>query len=139
MTEKIITLSMLSGSIAYLFFAQQLTFGTLQLPKSGFLPTLAGIIGIIVAMILFCKELYSKEIQVYAKVDWTKFIFIIIGLLFYILLFNVIGYFASTFIFLFYLFKIADTTGWIIPFVMALTSSTLFHLIFKSYLAVTLP
>ena len=139
MTEKIIILCLLSGSTAYLFFAQQLTFGTLRLPKSGFLPTIAGIIAIIVALVLLFNQIHTKKIPVYPKVDWTKFIFIMIGLLFYILLFNVIGYFTATFILLFYLFKIADTTGWIIPFVMALTSSTLFHLLFKSYLSVTLP
>ena len=33
MTEKIITLSLLLGSTVYLYFANQLTFGTLKLPN----------------------------------------------------------------------------------------------------------
>lgn len=139
MTEKIITLSLLSGSTAYLSFAHQLTFGTLSLPKSGFLPTLAGITAAIIALILLFHQFGAKKSQNYAKVDWTKFLFIIIGLLFYVLIFNIVGYFTATFIFLFYLFKIADTTGWIMPFLMAIASSTLFHLLFKYYLKVTLP
>jgi len=138
-TEKIITLSLLFCSTIYLFFANQLTFGTLTLPKSGFLPTLAGITAAIVALLLIVNQFQSKKIATQNKVDWTKFIFLIIGLLFYIMIFNIVGYFIATFIFLFYLFKIADTSGWVIPFMMAAASSTLFHLIFKYYLAVTLP
>lgn len=139
MTEKIITLSLLFVSTVYLFLAHQLTFGTLRLPKSGFLPTLTGIIAIIVALVLILSQFQSKKNTTQHEVDWTKFIFLIIGLLFYIMIFNIVGYFIATFIFLFYLFKIADTTGWLIPFMMAGASSTVFHLIFKYYLAVTLP
>lgn len=138
-TEKLITLSLLFSSTTYLFFANQLTFGTLLLPKSGFLPTLAGIIAVIVALLLIVNQFHPRKSVTQDKVDWTKFIFLIIGLLFYIMIFNVVGYFTATFIFLFYLFKIADTSGWVIPFMMAVTSSTIFHLIFKYYLKVTLP
>lgn len=139
MIEKLITLSLFWGSTTYLFFANQLTFGTLKLPKSGFLPILVGITAVIVSLLLLLNQFQSRKNSIQDKVDWTKFIFLIIGLLFYIIIFNILGYFTATFIFLFYLFKIADTSGWIIPFMMAAASSTLFHLIFKYYLAVTLP
>lgn len=139
MTEKIMTLFFLLGSIVYLRLAGQLTFGTLQSPRSGFLPILAGITAVIVALLLVFNQLRSKESIPKDNVDWTKFIFILIGLLFYITTFNIIGYFTATFIFLFYLFKIGDTKGWIVPFMMAAASSTVFHLLFKYFLAVTLP
>lgn len=139
MTEKLITLFFLLGSVVYLCSAGQLTFGTLQSPRSGFLPILAGVIAVIVAFCLMFSQLQWKESIPKMNVDWTKFIFILIGLLFYITIFNVIGYFPATFIFLFYLFKIADTVGWLLPFIMAAGSSTVFFLLFKYYLAVTLP
>jgi len=139
MTEKIITLFLLLGSIAYLFFAQQLTFGIPMSPKSGFLPILAGFTAVAIALLLVVNQWHTKKALILKSVDWTKFIFVIIGLLFYITLFNIIGYFAATFILLFYLFKVADTTGWVVPFMGAASSSTVFFLIFKYYLAVTLP
>ena len=139
MTEKIITLFLLLGSTVYLYLARQLTFGTLQSPRSGFLPTLAGVTAVLVALVLLFNQWQSKKPTKKSNVDWTKFIFIFIGLLFYITIFNVIGYFAATFIFLFYFFKISDTAGWILPFIMATGSSTVFYLLFKYYLAVPLP
>jgi len=139
MAEKIITILFLLGSIMYLYLTQDLTFGTLDSPKSGFLPVLAAILGILVALVLIIKKWHSKEITDQHHVNWTKFIFIIIGLLFYITIFNIIGYFVATFIFLFYFFKIADTTGWLLPAMLAAASASIFVLIFKYYLAVTLP
>lgn len=118
---------------------QDLTFGTLDSPKSGFLPLLVAILAIIVAFVLIFKKRHAKKITDQHHVDWTKFIFIIIGLLFYITIFNIIGYFVATFIFLVYFFKIADTTGWLRPVMLAATSASIFVVIFKYYLAVPLP
>jgi len=139
MAEKIITLFFLLGSIVYLFFAQQFTFGTLGSPKSGFLPSLAGITALLLSLTLLYKQLRSNQTSVLDKVNWTKFIFIIIGLLFYITFLNMIGYFAATFILLFYLFKVADTAGWRMPLLISFSSATIFYFIFANYLSVTLP
>jgi len=139
MTEKIVTAFFLLTSIVYLCVANQLTFGTLQSPRSGFLPILAGVIAVLVSLLLLAKQVRSKQTATTKKIDWTKFSFILIGLLFYITLFNVIGYLTATFIFLLYLFKIADTTGWRLPLLLSAASSAIFYLLFKYYLAVTLP
>lgn len=139
MAEKLIILFFLLVSMGYLFFAQQFTIGTVSSPKSGFLPNLAGIIALLLSLSLLYKQLQSKKKSILDKVNWTKFIFIIIGLLFYISFLNIIGYFAATFIFLFYLFKVADTEGWIMPLVVSFSSSALFYIIFANYLSVLLP
>lgn len=139
MTEKIITLFFLLGSGFYLYTAKHLAFGTLHSPRSGFMPTLVAITAIVVSLLLLFKQLRTKESTAAKNVDWTKFIFILIGLFFYITVFNLVGYLTATFIFLFYLFKIADTTGWFTPFIMAASSSMVFYLLFEYYLAVPLP
>ncbi|MBP2631936.1 MAG: hypothetical protein H6Q70_2564 [Firmicutes bacterium] len=139
MTEKIVTSFFLLTSFGYLYLANQLTFGTLQSPRSGFLPILAGITAVLISLLLLAKQVRSKKPVTNNKIDWTKFSFILIGLLFYITLFNIIGYLAATFIFLLYLFKISDTTGWRLPLLLSAASSAFFYLLFKYYLAVTLP
>ncbi|AIF53013.1 tripartite tricarboxylate transporter TctB family protein [Pelosinus sp. UFO1] len=139
MAEKIITFFFLLGSSSYLFFAQQFAFGTLNSPKSGFLPTLSGILALLLSLILLYNQLRSNKKVVLDKVNWTKFIFIIIGLLFYVSFLNIIGYFAATFIFLFYLFKVADTEGWLMPLLVSFSSSAIFYLIFANYLSIPLP
>jgi putative tricarboxylic transport membrane protein len=139
MTEKIIIFLFLLGSTVYLFWTQELTFGTLVAPKSGFLPTLAGVSALLLSLILFYKQLQAKKTNNPEKVDWTKFLFIIIGLLFYIMILKLIGYFAATFIFLLYLLKVTDTSGWIFPLFISFSSSAIFYLLFAYYLKVTLP
>lgn len=140
MAERMVTLFFLLGSSIYLFGAQQLTFGTIDSPKSGFLPNLAGLAGITLSVVLLvinrrCLKKPAKQ----DMVDWTKFIFVIIGLIVYITVLNIIGYLAAAFIFLLYLFKVADTGGWLVPIAMAGICSLIFYLVFGYYLAVTLP
>lgn len=139
MIEKIITLLFLLGSSAYLYSAQQLAFGTLSAPKSGFLPHLAGSAAVLLSLLLLVKQVRSKDTAKCEKVDWTKFIFIIIGLVFYITILSSIGYLTSTFILLFYLLKVTDTSGWVNPLLIAIISSAACYLVFGRYLAVPLP
>lgn len=139
MIEKGLTLSILLASISYLFEAQRLTFGSLGSPKSGFLPVLAGSLALILSLALFLSQCRFAEKVKHAAIDWTKFIFILIGLLFYITILTNIGYFTATLILLLYLFKVADTAGWIVPLLLAATSSVAFYLLFARYLAIPLP
>jgi hypothetical protein len=139
MADKLITLSVMVGSIIYLFEAQQLTFGSLESPKSGFLPMLAGASALLLSLAIFLRQWRSTEKTNQEPVDWTKFIFVIIGLLFYITILTNIGYFAATLILLLYLFKVADTAGWLVPLLLAVISSVAFYLLFTRYLAIPLP
>ncbi len=139
MAERIITLFFLVINAGYLFYALQLTFGTLQSPKSGVLPLLAATIGLLIIIILLLRQWPVKEVFLQDAIDWTKFIFVVIGLLFYITSLNTIGYFAATFMTLFYFFKIGDMIDWFVPFIMAMGSSAVFYLLFDYYLAIPLP
>ena len=140
MAEKLLTTLFLLASIFYLSCARHFTFGTLQSPQSGFLPTIVAYFAIIVSCILLGKQFYNKRSENAPPVAWKKFISTLIGLIFYISVFKSLGYFAATFIFLFYLFKITSKqSNWWIPLLIALISALGFNLIFKYYLAVALP
>ena len=139
MAERIITLFFLLLNTVYLFYSLQLTFGTLQSPKSGFLPLITAAIGLIITIILLLRQWSVKKVFLQDDIDWTKFIFVVIGLLFYITSLNAIGYFTATFMTLFYFFKIGDMTDCTLPFTMALSSSTVLYLLFDYYLAIPLP
>jgi putative tricarboxylic transport membrane protein len=139
MIEKMISLLFLIGSLTYLYWAQEFTFGTLGSPKSGFLPNLAGFTAFLLSLLLIFRQFRLKKTKNKEAVDWTKFLFILIGLVFYLMILNIVGYFVATFIFLFYLFKAADTSGWGFPLVVSFCSSAAFHLLFTYYLKVALP
>jgi len=138
-TERILTLFFLLVNCTYLLYALQLTSGNLQSPKSGFLPLLTAVTALILILLIIIRQRSLKILSIAKNVDWTKFLFIIIGLFFYIIILDVIGYFAATFILLLYLFKIGDIMGWLLPFTLTVTSATLFYLLFNYYLAVPLP
>lgn len=139
MTEKLTTLFLLTSSAAYLYHANQLAFGTLLNPMAGFVPILAGVIAVFTAIFVLFQQFRGKKAPVAEAVNWSKFIFISIGFLFYVAIFNRVGYFAATFIFLFYLFKVTDIVGWRFPFLFSLGTATILYILFKQYLSVALP
>jgi putative tricarboxylic transport membrane protein len=139
MSEKTVSLFLFSGILSYLFFANQLAFGTFISPKSGFLPILAGTLGLILTLLLLLSQWRTEKTTQQPEMDWTRFIFIIIGLIFYVTMLNMIGYLAATFIFLLYLFKISDTPQWLLPLTIAASTALTFYLLFDRFLAVTLP
>jgi len=94
---------------------------------------------VLLSLLLLAKQVRSKNTVTCEKADWTKFIFIIIGLVFYITILSSIGYLPSTFILLFYLLKVTDTSGWVTPLLIAGISSVACYLVFGRYLAVPLP
>lgn len=133
------TITFLLSSTIYLFQAYGLTLGTLSAPKSGFLPVLSGLVAALLSLVLIMGQLKSKSCIKREKVDWTKFVFLILGLLFYVILLNIIGYFAATFLFLLYFLKVADTENWLAPLLIAAGSSAGLYLLFQKFLGVTLP
>lgn len=139
MAERFVTLLILFCSILYLVEAQDLTFGSLGSPKSGFIPILTGTLALIISLWLLASQVWSARQASADKIDWTRFIFIVIGFLFYITFLQNIGYFTATVILLFYLFKVNDTPGWLFPLLLAAGCSFGFYLLFVSYLAIPLP
>lgn len=139
MAERFVTLLILFCSIIYLVEAQGLTFGSLGSPKSGFIPILAGTLALSISLWLLAKQIWSTRQSTSDGINWTRFIFIVIGFLFYITFLNNIGYFTATWILLFYLFKVTDTPGWVFPLLLAAGFSFAFYLLFVRYLAIPLP
>lgn len=125
-------------SLTYLFFARDLSFGALGAPKAGFLPTLAGIIGTLLSFFAVMQEVLRDKPKRPADFYWSKFLFTVIGLLFYVIVLNSIGYLVATFIVMLYWLKVTDTGGWATPFFVAAGVALAFSVLFKQ-LGVYLP
>lgn len=139
MAEIMVSLFFLLLSLIYLFFAQDLTFGTLGAPKAGFLPMVAGGIAVVLSLMLVIKLVLQNRVKVTDATNWRKFILIIAGLVIYITILDVVGYFFATFIIMFYLLKVTDTIGWACPLFIAAGVSVVGYLLFREYLNVYLP
>lgn len=139
MLERIATCFFLGVSLFYLFFAQELSFGMIAAPKAGFLPILAGTAACVLTVAIWVSR-KSKELTAgITGIYWRKLFFIILGLIFYIIFLQMVGYIAATVMFLFYLFKVTDTVGWLAPGVLSTTVAISFFIVFVKLLGVILP
>ncbi len=138
MAEKLISVFFLVASIVYTYYAHHLSFGTFAAPKAGFLPVISGQIAIILALILVIKPWAQANMRQAVNINWRKLVFVIAGLLFYIVLFKLVGYLAATFVIMFYLLKMTETTGWLIPGLLSAGVAASFYFIFEKLLGCNL-
>jgi putative tricarboxylic transport membrane protein len=139
MAGKVMAVLFLILSLSYLFFARDLSFGTLGAPKAGFLATLAGMMATGLSLIIAFKEMLAREEAEAERTDLRKVIFVTIGLLYYLVILGVVGYLAATFMIMLYLLKVTDTVGWSVPLCLSAGISLGCYLLFKQYLGIFLP
>lgn len=138
MMERAVSLLMLIGSGSYLWFALKLSFGSVYAPKAGFLPTIAGVFAVILALILVVGKQPAGDDEM-GDTNWRKFFFVLLGLVIYLILLANTGYlFATGFIMLYFL-KVTDTEGWVGPSLIAAASALGLYLLFEKILAILLP
>lgn len=139
MTEIFVTAFLCLSSAFYLYLTGKYAFGSALHPSTGFVPTLEGVAVFLLSFLLLLLQLKGYLTPAAEKIHWKKLLFLLIGFLFYAVVLKLFGYFFTTFFFLFYLFKITDTSGWRSPFYFAIGTSLAFFLIFQSILGIALP
>lgn len=97
MAEKLIATFFLGFSLIYTHTALGMSFGSFLAPKAGFLPVIAGCAAVCLALILLIGVLFQKEIS--NSMNWSKLVFVVIGIFVFILLLKYAGYMAAVFIF----------------------------------------
>jgi putative tricarboxylic transport membrane protein len=136
----IVGISFCAGSV-------DLKFGSLKKPGPGFLPFLSGVfLGLLGAILLLSsvlnrleeeKELNGEKIWVIE--NWKMFLFTLLALFGYVLLLDLLGFLITTFIFLFFLFKITEPKKWLLPVFFSGVTVILSYLFFHIWLNVQFP
>ena len=142
MIERWLSGFFLLVSALYVYFASDLNFGTLAKPKVGFLPHLVGYLALILCIINFSQLMSKKLLPGEGKIDLStlkNILLVLAGSCVYIFLLSKIGYLAATMLFLFYLFKITQTKGYIMPGIIAVSVVGVFYFCFSVLLGVNLP
>lgn len=143
MSEKLVVIFFLVTTTLYTHSAFQLSFGCLQAPKAGFLPVVTGCIAVTLALSLCIATLFRKGRRKAANIpndiNWRKLLFLIIGMIGYVILLNLIGYLLATIVILFYLFKVAETEGWVFPCLFSVGIALSFYVVFYELLGTNLP
>lgn len=125
----------------------KLNLGSLHNPGPGFMPFLSGaLLGLFGLILMFSDisrslrekgEVKVKEVLV--KENWRKILFTFSTLVGYIILFEPLGFFITTFLFFFFLFKLTETKKWLMPLIFSGGAVILSYLIFSVWLKCSLP
>jgi putative tricarboxylic transport membrane protein len=128
----------------------RLKLGYFHTPGPGFLPFLSGALLGILGLILIFPTTFArlgegeeaKEKKTSVIWNWKKLInpFLTLLILFlYILLLEPLGFIFTTFICLFFLFKLSEPRKWITPVILSVCTSILSYLLFSVWLQCQFP
>jgi putative tricarboxylic transport membrane protein len=110
------------------------------------MPFLSGsfliLFGLILAVSTISKGLEKEKTkgkEAWMNVNWKSFLFTLLALFVYALLLEPLGFYITTFMFLFFLFKLTEPKRWLMPIVFSGISVILSYLIFSIWLKVQFP
>jgi putative tricarboxylic transport membrane protein len=142
------------GSLAWLLIgiyvaisAYRLGLGSFHQPGPGFIFFMASIILAILSAIDLCntffgqskREKEGEENPVWSGLRWQKVLLVLIGMVIYIYLFKFLGFLASTFLLMIFLFKAVEPTRWWISILSSLITIFISYGIFSLWLNVPFP
>jgi hypothetical protein len=114
LVERGLALLFFFGSAAYLFGATGLAMGTLSAPKAGFLPTVVGVLALVLSGLDLARTLYRSSASP-QETDYAKALGFAAILAGYIVALSFVGFLASTIVCTFLLLKIAGVRGSVVP------------------------
>ena len=81
----------------------------------------------------------TKNEKLWTKENWMGFSLTLLALFGYALLMDSLGFYTTTFLFLFFLFKLTEPKKWLMPLFLAGASAVLSYLIFSVWLMSQFP
>jgi putative tricarboxylic transport membrane protein len=119
-----------------------LGLGKISLPGIGFVPFLVGsslgVCGLVLMLLAILKAEEGDE-NTWKGPNWKNLILPISSLVIYALIMERLGFLITTFLFLFFLFKLTAPKKWLSPLLTALLISLSCYFIFSLWLKVSLP
>ena len=146
-SERVGGLIWLFLGIGFCIGSIKLNLGNFHNPGPGLMPfllgTLLGLLGLVLIFSANSKELERNEEvkveKILVKENWTRLFFTLSTLCGYIILFEYLGFFLTTFIFFFLLFKLAEPKRWLMPLTLSGSAVILSYLLFSVWLQCQLP
>lgn len=119
--------------------------GPLNTPGPGFFPLVIGGVLSLLSIILLVRTLWAdtgpegKLTFWKEKRSWGKVLFSLLGLIFYLIFLNYLGYLLTTFLFIVYLLKFIGKKGWRTSILIAILIAASSYVLFQIGLGVSLP
>ena len=119
-----------------------LGLGKANLPGIGFVPLLVGTslgaCGLILMLLVTLKGQHSDD-KIWKGQEWKNLVLPILSLFFYAFLMERLGFLITTFLFLFFLFKLTAPNKWLSPVFASFFVSLTCYFVFSLWLNVALP
>ncbi|HHW02187.1 MAG TPA: tripartite tricarboxylate transporter TctB family protein [Thermoanaerobacterales bacterium] len=147
MLEKAVSGALVIISIAYLYMAKGLSFGSASQPGVGFMPTIVGAMAVVLSIINFIsvmlkkdnKKANKKDDDTAPKMDIIKLVKFVAGCIVYVFMLDYTGFLIATFVVMVYLLKVTEVQGWVLPVIVSAGTSLGFYIVFEKMLGVLLP
>jgi hypothetical protein len=104
-----------------------------------------GLLGLLLILLTILKGLGKEEVKsetFWLKENWENFLTALLTILTmvgYIILFRPLGFIPTTFLFLFFLFKLKEPKRWVIPMILSGVVVVLSYLLFSVWLRCQFP
>jgi putative tricarboxylic transport membrane protein len=146
--ERVFGLIWIILGAVFCFGATKLSFGNFRKPGPGFLPFFAGAILSLLGLILFFLPTVRKEVskreepageKLWRGKNWKNVLFTLLSLFGYLISIEPLGFLLTSFLFLFFLFKLMEPRKWFDPFIFSGISVALIYYIFTIWLHCQFP
>ena len=142
--KNAVSIGLVAVSAGYLLMALDFPFGTLSKPKSGFVPTILGVLGVVLSILIICVDSRTPAEKKKEPVRWKQVITnpitgYMASLLAIALLFETLGSLIAITLLVFVLCKISGLEGWVKPLITAVITSVVVWVVFGIWLQCHLP
>jgi putative tricarboxylic transport membrane protein len=130
------------GFFIILYSVYKLDIGMFKDPGSGFFLLISGIGLCLIAIIIFIKARLSKldeKVNIFIGVIWYKPVIILAVILFYIYLFEKLGFILDTILLMIFLFKCVEPQSWRVAVLYSFLSVFIIWFTFGYWFEVQLP
>lgn len=136
----IVAAGLLAFAALYLSSALGLSFGSWNNPKAGFLPRIAGILGVVLAAAnLLMVVLKERSRGAGFGATPLRALFFALGLIAYVPALQWLSFIPATGILMLYLVKVYGAKGWLVPVAVSAATTGLVYVLFRFLLQLPLP
>lgn len=142
--KNAVSIGILIISAGYLLMALSFPFGSLSNPKSGFVPTILGVLGVVLSIVIICADSKTPAEKRTEPIRWKQVIAnpvtgYIASLLAIALLFETLGSLIGIALLVYVLCKIYKLKGWVKPLITSVCTSVSVWVVFDIWLQCNLP
>ncbi len=140
--KQIVSFSLMGFSILIILSSLKLGIGDLRSPGPGFMGLIASILLFILSLVVFIQDTLGSAETLEIPLNWTNFskqFIITVGLCFYALSLEYLGFLVSSFILMWIMFLVDSPKKWLYHLIIAIIVINISYFVLSKLLGVVFP